>query len=53
VGCRRPLHLAAIAGSLLGKRLSDKISGTTLTRAFATLLVLVAGYVVVQASAKI
>ena len=44
-----PFTLAAIAGSLVGKRVADRISGTSLTRAFATLLVVVAGYVAVRA----
>ncbi len=48
-----PFTLAAIAGSLLGKRVADRISGPTLTRAFATLLVLVAGYVAVRAAGAV
>ena len=44
-----PFTLAAIAGSLAGKRVADRISGTSLTRAFAALLVVVAGYVAVRA----
>ncbi|TAM82367.1 MAG: sulfite exporter TauE/SafE family protein [Jatrophihabitans sp.] len=43
-----PFTAAAIAGSLLGKRISDRISGDTLTRAFAVLLVLLAAYVAVR-----
>ena len=39
-----PFTLAAIAGSLGGKRVADRVSGTTLTRAFAVLLVGVAIY---------
>ena len=44
-----PFTLAAIAGSLAGMRVADRISGTSLTRAFATLLVVVAGYVAIRA----
>ncbi|MEO3939405.1 sulfite exporter TauE/SafE family protein [Dermatophilaceae bacterium Soc4.6] len=44
-----PFTLAAIAGSLAGKRVADRISGTSLTRAFAALLVAVAGYVAIRA----
>ncbi len=44
-----PFTLTAVAGSLLGKRVSDRLPATILTRAFAVLLVLVAGYVGVQA----
>jgi uncharacterized membrane protein YfcA len=48
-----PFTAAAIAGSLIGKRLSERVSGATLTRAFATLLVLVAGYVAVRAGTQL
>lgn len=48
-----PFTAAAIVGSLLGKRLSDKVPGATLTRAFAVLLVLVAGYVAVRAGTQL
>ena len=48
-----PFTAAAIAGSLIGKRLSEKVSGAALTRAFATLLVLVAGYVAVRAGTQL
>ena len=34
----------AIAGSLGGKKVTDRVSGTTLTRAFAVLLIGVAFY---------
>lgn len=44
-----PFAAAAIAASLLGKRLSDNVSGAVLTRAFAVMLVLVAGFVGVRA----
>ena len=37
-----PFTLAAVAGSLGGKRVSDRVSETTLTRAFAVLLLVVA-----------
>lgn len=48
-----PFTAAAIAGSLLGKRLSERVSGATLTRAFAALLVVVAGYVAVRAGSQL
>ncbi len=48
-----PFTAAAIIGSLIGKRLSEKVSGAALTRAFATLLVLVAGYVAVRAGTQL
>jgi uncharacterized membrane protein YfcA len=39
-----PFTLAAVAGSLGGKLVADRLSGTTLTRAFAVLLIAVAVY---------
>jgi uncharacterized protein len=39
-----PFTLAAMAGSLAGKKVADRMSGTTLTRAFAALLIAVAVY---------
>lgn len=48
-----PFTGAAIVGSLAGKRLSDKVSAAGLTRAFAVLLVLVAGYVAVRAGTQL
>jgi uncharacterized membrane protein YfcA len=39
-----PFTLAAVAGSLGGKKITDRVSGTTLTRAFAVLLIAVAVY---------
>ena len=39
-----PFTLAAVAGSLGGKVVADRFSGTTLTRAFAVLLIAVAVY---------
>ncbi|HYN68180.1 MAG TPA: sulfite exporter TauE/SafE family protein [Ornithinibacter sp.] len=48
-----PFTAAAIVGSLIGKRFSEKVSGATLTRAFAVLLVLVAGYVAVRAGTQL
>ena len=39
-----PFTLAAVAGSLGGKLVADRVSGTTLTRAFAVLLLAVAAY---------
>lgn len=44
-----PFTLAAIVGSMGGKRVADRVSGTQLTRAFAGLLLVVAVYVVVRA----
>jgi uncharacterized membrane protein YfcA len=43
-----PFTLAAIAGSMGGKRVADRVSGSQLTRAFAGLLLVVAVYVVVR-----
>jgi uncharacterized membrane protein YfcA len=39
-----PFTLAAVAGSLGGKKITDRVSGATLTRAFAVLLIGVAVY---------
>jgi uncharacterized membrane protein YfcA len=39
-----PFTLAAMAGSLAGKRVADRLSGRTLTLAFAVLLIAVAVY---------
>ncbi len=44
-----PFTLTAIVGSLLGKKVADRVNATTLTRAFAALLVLVAVYVAIRA----
>ena len=44
-----PFTLTAVAASLLGKQISDRLPAVILTRAFAALLVLVAGYVAVRA----
>ena len=44
-----PFTLAAIAGSTAGKRVADRLSGASLTRAFAVLLLLVAAYVLTRA----
>lgn len=43
-----PFTAAAIIGSLVGKRVADKVSGTTLSRAFAGLLIAVAIYVAIR-----
>jgi uncharacterized protein len=43
-----PFTVAAILGTLIGKRVADALSGTVLTRAFAVLLVLVGGFVAVE-----
>lgn len=45
-----PFTLAAIVGSGAGKRVADRLSGPNLTRSFAVLLLLVAGYVLLQAT---
>ena len=45
-----PFTLAAIIGSFAGKRVADRVSGAQLTRAFAVLLLAVAGYVLVRAT---
>lgn len=44
-----PFTLAAVAGSLAGKRVADRVPGPALTRAFAVLLIAVAGYVAARA----
>lgn len=44
-----PFTLAAVAGSLGGTRLGDRIDPASLTRAFAVLLLVVAAYVGIQA----
>lgn len=43
-----PFTVLAVLGSLLGKRVADKLSGDTLTKAFAVMLILVGGYVAAQ-----
>lgn len=48
-----PFTLAAVVGSFGGKRVADKISATALTRSFAVLLLMVAGYVLVRAGSGI
>jgi uncharacterized membrane protein YfcA len=45
-----PFTLAAVAGSLGGKKLADRIDAASLTRAFAVLLLAVAAYVGIQAA---
>lgn len=44
-----PFTLAAIAGSGAGRKVADRVDGPHLTRGFAVLLLLVAGYVLLQA----
>jgi uncharacterized membrane protein YfcA len=44
-----PFTLAAVVASLLGKKAGDRVTGQTLTRAFAVLLVAVAAYVATRA----
>ena len=46
-----PFTLAAIAGSVVGKRAADRVSGLQLTRAFGLLLLAVAGYVLIRVAA--
>ena len=48
-----PFTAAAVVGSLVGKRLVDNVSHAALTRAFAVLLVVVAGYVAVRAGSEL
>lgn len=45
-----PFTAAAVVGSLAGKGVADRVSGPALTRAFAVLLVVVAGYVALRAT---
>lgn len=44
-----PFTVAAVLGSLLGKKVADRVAGSTLTRAFAVLLLAVALYVATRA----
>ena len=44
-----PFTVAAVAGSLAGKRVADRLSAGTLTVSFAALLVAVAVYVATRA----
>lgn len=44
-----PFTLAAVAASLVGKRVADRLSAGTLTVSFAALLVIVAVYVAIRA----
>ncbi len=44
-----PFTVTAVAGALVGERLSNRIPARTLSRAFAVLLLLVAAYVAVRA----
>ncbi len=48
-----PFTIAAVLASFAGKRVSDRVSGTTLTRAFAGLLVLVGIYVALRAGTSV
>ena len=48
-----PFTAAAVLGSFAGTRVSYRVSGTTLTRAFAGLLVLVGMYVGIQAGSSL
>ncbi len=43
-----PFTIAAVAGTLIGKKLADALSGTVLTRAFAMLLILVGLFVGIE-----
>ena len=40
-----PFTLASVVGTLLGRRVADRLSGTALTRIFAVLLLLVGIFV--------
>jgi uncharacterized membrane protein YfcA len=48
-----PFTVAAIAGSLAGATVTDRVSGATLTRAFAGLLIAVATYTAVSSVAAL
>lgn len=43
-----PFTIAAVAGSFLGKRVGERLTGPTLGRAFAVLLLLVGAFVAVE-----
>jgi uncharacterized membrane protein YfcA len=43
-----PFTVAAVAGTLIGKRVADKLSGATLARAFAVLLLAVGLFVATE-----
>ena len=45
-----PFTVAAVAASLVGKQIGDRLPASTLTRTFGLLLLLIAGYVAVQAA---
>jgi len=47
-GLTVPFALAAVLGTLAGRRVADRLSATVLTRAFAVLLLVVAAFVGVQ-----
>lgn len=48
-----PFTLAAVAGSFAGTAISDRVSGNTLTRSFAVLLIVVAVYVATTAGVNL
>ncbi len=48
-----PFTVSAMVGSLAGKRVADRVSAHSLTRAFAVLLVAVAVYVAIRASLQL
>ncbi|MEO8850559.1 MAG: sulfite exporter TauE/SafE family protein [Allobranchiibius sp.] len=48
-----PFTVAAVAGSLVGTRIADRVSHATLSRAFAGLLILVATYVAIQSAVSL
>ena len=48
-----PFTAAAVLGAFAGKRVSDRMSGTTLTRAFAGVLVVVGSYVAIAAGSTL
>ncbi len=45
-----PFTVAAVAGTFAGQRLAEQVSGVTLTRSFAVLLLLVSGFVGVHSA---
>lgn len=48
-----PFTVAAVTATMAGKRVAGRFSGDTLARAFAVLLILVAGFVTVQSVATL
>ena len=48
-----PFTVAAVAGSLVGHRVAERVRPETLARAFSVLLVAIAGYVAVRSGASL